>query len=102
MEKNLLIRTLIWLAGWKQISCGLLLCLVVVSALGVTLAAHQTRQIYSRLQVIGLRSDDLDSEYEKLLLEQSAWADYIRVDQVSRDELLMRPPDMKNMVVVKR
>jgi cell division protein FtsL len=52
--------------------------------------------------VIDLETDNLDSEYEKLLLEQSAWADYTRVDRVSRDELGMKPPLAKNMVIVKR
>ena len=32
-------------------------------------------------------SDTLDSEYEKLLLEQSVWAGYNRVDQLARETL---------------
>ncbi|HJP52108.1 MAG TPA: cell division protein FtsL [Pseudomonadales bacterium] len=91
-----------WLFTWKQLSTGILMALVLVSSIGVALSAHQTRQMYAQLQVIDLETDNLDSEYEKLLLEQSAWADYTRVDRVSRDELGMKPPLAKNMVIVKR
>jgi cell division protein FtsL len=52
--------------------------------------------------VLGQERDNLDSEYEKLLLEQSAWADYSRIDQVSREQLHMLAPTSKSIVVVGR
>jgi cell division protein FtsL len=54
------------------------------------------------LQELQAAQDYLDSDYERLLLEQSAWADYARIDQVSRDELHMLPPSVEDLVVVKR
>ena len=101
-EKNLLLETIIWLRQWRQISVAILMSLVIISAISVTFTAHQIRQVYARLQVISLNSDNLESQYEKLLLEQSAWADYSRIDQISRKELAMRSPNMENMVIVKR
>ena len=98
--KSLPAQTLIWLVR-RQLSVGALLVLVLASAVGVSVAVHQTRQIYAGLQDVRLRSDNIDSEYEKLLLEQSAWADYARVDQVSRKELGMVSPLPDNVVVVK-
>ena len=101
-DQNLLLKTLIWLCQWKQISCAILMFSVVLSGIGVTFTSHQIRQVYARLQVVNLNSDNLDSHYEKLLLEQSAWADYSRVDQISRKVLAMRSPDIENIVIVNR
>ncbi len=53
-------------------------------------------------EVVGTQSRAIVEATVKLLLEQSAWADYTRVDRVSRDELGMKPPLAKNMVIVKR
>jgi cell division protein FtsL len=66
----------------------------------VSYAAFETRQNYSRLQVLVTESDSLDSEYEKLLLEQSAWAGYARIDELSRDDLGMLIPEGEQIVVI--
>ena len=99
-SKNFLLKIVVWLSGWEQLAVGALLLLVITSSLGVALSAHETRQMYARLQEIELERDNLESEYEKLLLEQSAWADYARIDQVSRAELGMRAPVLNKMVIV--
>ena len=99
---SLLFRTLSWLLAWKQLLISALIGLLVVSSLAVALSAHETRQLYSQLQVLGQERDNLDSEYEKLLLEQSAWAAYSRIDQVSREQLHMLAPTSKSIVVVGR
>ena len=98
----LIVRFIAWLLDWRQLSVGLLLGVVVASSLGVIYTAHATRTLYAELQELQGREDSLDSEYEKLLLEQGAWADYSRVDQVSRDQLHMSSPKPEDIVVVKR
>ena len=101
-QPNFLLSIVRWSAGTKQLSVATLLLLVLASSLGVSFAAHQTRQMYHKLQEISFVKDNLDSEYEKLLLEQSAWADYTRIDRVSPTELSMRAPVSENMIIVKR
>ena len=86
--------------NWPQLLQGVLLAGVVVSCFGVSLAAFETRQNYSRLQVLVSEADSLDSEYEKLLLEQSAWAGYGRIDQISRGDLGMQIPEGEQVVVI--
>ncbi|MDZ7686879.1 MAG: cell division protein FtsL [Gammaproteobacteria bacterium] len=66
------------------------------------LRRRETRQQYAEIQQLERTQDHLDSEYEKLLLEQSAWADYARVDRISREELGMTSPAAKDIVVVTR
>jgi cell division protein FtsL len=102
IQGNFLLNIIRWLYGIRQLSVATLLLLVLISSFGVTLSAHETRQMYHKLQEIGIDQDTLDSEYEKLLLEQSAWADYTRIDRISRTELSMRAPVSENMVIVKR
>jgi cell division protein FtsL len=89
-----------WLGRSQQILVLLAVVLFLVSAIGVVYSAHMTRQLYGSMQVLQSDQDDLDSEYEKLLLEQSAWADYTRVDQLAREELNMTPPSPKDFVLV--
>ena len=99
---SLLFRTLSWLLAWQQLLVVALIGLLVISSLAVALSAHATRPLYSHLQVLEQERDNLDSEYEKLLLEQSAWADYTRIDQVSREQLHMLAPSSESIVVVGR
>jgi len=81
---------------------GLFVLLVLISsALAVIFAAHATRTRYASLQSEQHVSDNLDSEYEKLLLENSVWAGYNRVDQLARETLQMRSPDQTNLLIVR-
>lgn len=93
---------LAWLVRWQQMSAVVLLVLCIGSALGVINAVHLTRQQYSELQELQASQDHLDNEYERLLLEQSAWAGYARIDRVARDDLKMRAPQSGELVVVER
>jgi cell division protein FtsL len=102
MPSTILIREMFaWLRRFEQLSVATAVLLLSVSAIAVVYSSHMTRQMYRNLQVLHQDQDDLDSEYEKLLLEQSAWADYTRVDQLAREELNMSPPAKKNLYIVR-
>jgi len=97
-----LARLSAWLLDWPQLSVCLMAALVVLSALGVVYSAHRSRAAYAEIQELERQQDALDSEYEKLLLEQSAWAGYSRIDQVAREDLGMSSPAPDKIVVVRR
>jgi cell division protein FtsL len=99
---SLVMRLIAWLLAWPQFSVILLVAAVVASSLGVVYTAHETRTAYMRLQALQETRDTLDSDYEKLLLEQGAWADYSRVDAISRNQLGMSAPKPADIVVVTR
>lgn len=81
---------------------GTVLSVVLVfSALGVAWSSHETRNMYRELQRLEKDHDDLEHDYERLLLEQSAWADYTRLNQLARDELAMSPPEADDLVVIR-
>ena len=97
-----LLPTLIsWILAPARLFAILLCALLVVSGLGVAYSSHQTRNMYRDLQVLEKDHDDLAHEYEKLLLEQSAWADYTRLDRLAREELTMSAPSPDEMVVLR-
>ena len=101
-SQPLVLLCLAWLGGRWPRRMALLMLFVLVSSVGVILVSHETRALYSRIQVEEHVSDNLDSEYERLLLEQSAWAGYNRVDQLAREQLHMQSPRQANLVLMRR
>lgn len=95
-----LVKLLLWAVSWQQMLVGVLLLAVIASCFGVSFAAFETRERYAELQELTRESDQLDGEYEKLLLEQSAWAGYARIDDIARRELGMQIPQGDQIVVV--
>ena len=100
--QSLVLQCLTWLGGGWPRRVMLLMAFILASSVGVILVSHETRALYSRIQVEEHVSDNLDSEYERLLLEQSAWAGYNRVDQLAREELHMQTPRRANLVLMRR
>ena len=96
----LLKNLLLWLIEPRKIMIGLLLLMVMISAIAVAYSSHLTRDSYKELQRLEKGFDDLDHGYEKLLLEHSAWADYSRLDQLAREELYMVAPAPDDIVVL--
>ena len=90
-----------WFFSMRPMAGSLLCGLLVVSALGVAYSSHQTRNMYRDLQQLEKDHDDLEHEYEKLLLEQSAWADYTRLNELAQDKLEMAAPEISEMVVLR-
>lgn len=96
-----LIELVAWLFQAQRMAAVVLGAVVMLSAFGVIVASHETRAMYREIQVLQKENDDLQSEYEKLLLEQSAWANNSRVDEIARNKLQMVPPDVHEIVMVR-
>ena len=94
-------EVIVWLTRFEQLSVAVMVMLLLASSVGVFYSSHETRQMYRSLQVLQQDQDDLDDEYEKLLLEQSAWANYTRVDQLAREKLNMSAPASRNLYVIR-
>jgi cell division protein FtsL len=90
-----------WFFSARPMAGSLLCGLLVVSSLGVAYSSHQTRNMYRDLQQLEKDHDDLEHEYEKLLLELSAWADYTRLNELAQDKLEMTAPEISEMVVLR-
>lgn len=79
----------------------MLALLVLVSAVSVSWSVHQARQLTSDMQMLQREQDALQTEWGQLLLEQSTWGGFARVEQLAREELGMVMPGEPQTVMVK-
>jgi cell division protein FtsL len=78
-----------------------MLLLVILSALGVVYAKHESRKLFVELQKMKKEQDRMDVEWGRLQLEQSAWATHGRIENIARKRLDMVIPENKNVVVIR-
>jgi len=76
-----------------------LMGLIVTCAFGVIQTSHACRALYAKLQVLEAARWYMEEDYSRLLLEQSTWASYRRIEQVAERDLGMRPPGITDMKV---
>jgi len=81
---------------------GLLIVVVLVllSALTLVWARHEGRVLFVELQQLQGERDELNVDWGRLQLEQSAWATKARIERLAREELDMQRPADVEMVVV--
>jgi len=79
----------------------LLLLLLVLSALSVSWSVHESRRLTNDVQRLQAEHDHLQTEWGQLLLEQSTWGSYARVERIARDKLSMMQPRADQRVVVR-
>jgi cell division protein FtsL len=75
------------------------MCLIVVCAFGVIQTSHACRQLYAQLQILEASRWYMEEDYGRLLLEQSTWASYRRVERVAERDLGMQPPAITELKV---
>lgn len=78
----------------------LLVLAVIVSALGVVYAKHQSRKLFVALQGLEAERDEMNIEWGQLQLEQSTWATHGRVEELAREQLKMTTPAPDTVVIV--
>ncbi len=76
-----------------------IMCLIVICAFGVIQTSHACRQLYAQLQILEASRWYMEEDYGRLLLEQSTWASYRRIEQVAEHDLGMRPPTITDLKV---
>ena len=80
---------------------GLLWMLVLVSAVSVALVSHLCRQQYAELMALQREASQMDEDYGKYLLEQSAWGSLQRIETKAVQDLKMRSPRPDEILMVK-
>ena len=78
-------------ARWWAINVALTVA-VVMSAVAVVGTSHQCRQAYTRLQMLQVAQWDMQENWSRLLLQESALATHYRVEQVALGSLHMKIP----------
>jgi cell division protein FtsL len=80
----------------------ILTTMVFVSAVEVVYARHQTRKLFVEIQDLEKERNVLNEEWGRLQLEQSTWATDDRVESIARGELQMKPPEMKEIILIRQ
>lgn len=75
--------------------------LLLVSALGIVYVKDLNRRLFIAQHKLQTHSEQLKSDSNKLLLEQSAWAAQARVQRVAQQQLQMQIPSSANVIVIK-
>jgi cell division protein FtsL len=73
---------------------------VVTTAMLVIHARHQSRLLFSELQVVRAEGDELNTEWGQLLLEEGTWSEHRRVEAMAHTRLDMNIPGRDRIVVV--
>ena len=81
---------------------ALLWILVVVSALSVAFVSHLCREKYSELTAMEREANQLQVDYGKYLLEQSAWGSLQRIENIAAKNLQMHSPLPEEILMIKR
>lgn len=81
---------------------GLLLLAVIGSALGVIYSRHESRKLFVELQQLNKQVDELNIEWGRLQLEQSAWSAHGRIERIAGKKLNMKLPDANEVVYIKQ
>lgn len=79
-----------------------LLCLVLITALGVVWTRHESRVLFVQLTNLQNQRDDLNVEYGRLELEQATWAEPRRINEEARSKLGMVTPAPQDIQLVRQ
>ena len=80
---------------------GLLWSAVIASAVAIAYCSHICREQYTQLTALQREANELQVEYGRYLLEQSAWGSLQRVESMAMNELGMHTPEVGEVVMVK-
>lgn len=85
----------------RYVRMGALIAAVVLSALAVVYAKHQSRKLFIELQTLQKGRDDMAIEWGQLQLEQSTLVTHGRIENTARVKLGMMLPPPDAVVIVK-
>ncbi len=74
---------------------------VMLSALAVVYAKHESRKLFVEWQSLLAKQDEMNIEWGQLQLEQSTWATHTRVESLARERLGMVLPPQSEVVIVR-
>lgn len=79
-----------------------LIAALIMSAIAVVYARHESRLQFVELTRLSNERDDLNYEFGRLQLEQATWAENNRIEQIARGRLGMVSPSGVQMLEPRR
>lgn len=74
---------------------------VMATAISLVYSKHKTRKLFVELQRLNKEVVGLNTEWGRLQLEQSAWSDHGRIEQIARQKLGMATPEAEQVAFIK-
>jgi cell division protein FtsL len=75
-------------------------CAVLAASAGAIYAKYRARELFVELERLHGARDDLDAQWGRLQLEQSAWSNYGYVERVASERLHMSIPDSREIEIL--
>jgi cell division protein FtsL len=75
-------------------------CTVLGASAAAIYTKYRARELFVELERLNATRDDLDAEWGRLQLEQSAWSNYGYVERVASERLHMAVPDSRMVEIV--
>jgi len=82
------------------LAVALLWWAVLGSAAGAIYSKYRARELFVELEHLNSGRDELDAEWGRLQLEQSAWSTYGFVERVASERLHMSIPDARDIEIL--
>ena len=73
---------------------------ILTSSVACVYTRHEARKLFVELQELEKERDELEIEWGKLRIEQSAWASHARVENMARDSLEMIEPQPQTVMAI--
>jgi cell division protein FtsL len=73
---------------------------VLVSSAAAIYSKYRARELFVELERLNSARDELDADWGRLQLEQSAWSAYAFVERVASERLHMNIPDSRDIEIV--
>jgi cell division protein FtsL len=74
---------------------------VVVTAISVAYVSHVCREKYAELMSLELKANQLQTDYGRYLLEQSAWGSLQRIEVSAVERFEMHSPAPDKIIIVR-
>lgn len=79
----------------------ILLLLIIACAFGVITSQYKARKLYQQIETEQKKIQLLNTEYNQLQLELSAWSTHQRVENIAKEELHMTHLNSLNQPIIK-
>lgn len=79
---------------------SLLVLLLFFSSVALVLVRFDNRQLFTEVQRLEQQGDELQVEWQQLQLEQSVWAEPVRIETLAREKLHMYPPSPHDIILL--
>ena len=76
-------------------------CLLVITAISVAYVSHLCREQYAELVSLESSANQMQIDYGRYLLEQSAWGSLQRIETSAIEKFSMRSPGSGEIVIVR-